>query len=352
MAHPFDVEPCSRCGGSGSYSYCQMYGTRCFKCAGKGKYLSKHGQKDYDRWRAAVDAATVRPIGDLAVGMAVRISDMTKYHRVAAISAPHRGRVGHQVPSTGETIWPDVITVSFAQPVTVSGAMGNYQQSDFDVPAADGTVRIHPGDELMPKAQDFVTPRRRRCPECRRMYTATPAVTSRCRRDVCPSCLDNVNAEEALMEQCQGDCGHLGAPGFTVQVGDLRVCRPCYAAAEQRRLDAEAQAIREEQRVAAQQEQYERSHYFGTVDARDTFVLTFKRIIPLGASSRFEQPRWLYCFEDSDGNAAVWFTGSGLGVEVGTVVTVDATVKEHREYRGQQQTVLSRVKVQAAKEAA
>ncbi len=32
---------CSRCGGSGRYSYCQMYGDRCFGCSGSGKGLPR-----------------------------------------------------------------------------------------------------------------------------------------------------------------------------------------------------------------------------------------------------------------------------------------------------------------------
>src|SRR5262252_1659148 len=40
----FENVPCSRCGGSGHYSYCQMYGTTCFKCAGDGAVLTKRGR--------------------------------------------------------------------------------------------------------------------------------------------------------------------------------------------------------------------------------------------------------------------------------------------------------------------
>lgn len=35
----FGMTTCTRCGGSGNYSYCQAYGTRCFKCSGSGKQL-------------------------------------------------------------------------------------------------------------------------------------------------------------------------------------------------------------------------------------------------------------------------------------------------------------------------
>lgn len=34
---------CGRCGGSGRYSWCQMYKDRCFKCGGKGKVYTARG---------------------------------------------------------------------------------------------------------------------------------------------------------------------------------------------------------------------------------------------------------------------------------------------------------------------
>lgn len=40
----FETETCSRCGGCGRYSYCQMYGDTCFKCHGKGKVYTARGQ--------------------------------------------------------------------------------------------------------------------------------------------------------------------------------------------------------------------------------------------------------------------------------------------------------------------
>jgi len=40
----FESETCSRCGGSGHYSYCQMHGTVCFKCGGAGVTLTKRGK--------------------------------------------------------------------------------------------------------------------------------------------------------------------------------------------------------------------------------------------------------------------------------------------------------------------
>lgn len=39
----YELETCSRCSGSGHYSYCQSHGTTCFKCGGTGVVLSKKG---------------------------------------------------------------------------------------------------------------------------------------------------------------------------------------------------------------------------------------------------------------------------------------------------------------------
>lgn len=37
----FERETCSRCGGCGRYSHCEMYGDTCFKCHGKGQALTR-----------------------------------------------------------------------------------------------------------------------------------------------------------------------------------------------------------------------------------------------------------------------------------------------------------------------
>ena len=61
-----ETETCSRCGGSGQYSYCTMYGSRCFKCHGKGKVYTKRGAiaADYLKTLRSKRAADLKP-GDL-----------------------------------------------------------------------------------------------------------------------------------------------------------------------------------------------------------------------------------------------------------------------------------------------
>jgi hypothetical protein len=43
MSLLFESETCSRCDGSGQYSYCQSYGTTCFRCRGQKETLTKRG---------------------------------------------------------------------------------------------------------------------------------------------------------------------------------------------------------------------------------------------------------------------------------------------------------------------
>lgn len=59
----FETQTCSRCGGSGSYSYCQMYGSRCFKCGGAGKVYTKRGRIAYNLYMESLKV----PAGSLKI---------------------------------------------------------------------------------------------------------------------------------------------------------------------------------------------------------------------------------------------------------------------------------------------
>jgi hypothetical protein len=60
----FEIETCSRCGGSGHWSYCQQYGTMCFKCLGKGFVHTLRG----DAARKHFVALMSVPVESLIVG--------------------------------------------------------------------------------------------------------------------------------------------------------------------------------------------------------------------------------------------------------------------------------------------
>jgi len=60
----FESDTCTRCGGTGHYSRCQMYGTTCFKCGGRGRTLTKRGDAAQQHFRNACSKSA----NDLVVG--------------------------------------------------------------------------------------------------------------------------------------------------------------------------------------------------------------------------------------------------------------------------------------------
>jgi hypothetical protein len=50
------ITECSRCGGYGKYSYCQMYGDRCFGCSGTGKTYLAPTNKRVEEAKAKIAA--------------------------------------------------------------------------------------------------------------------------------------------------------------------------------------------------------------------------------------------------------------------------------------------------------
>jgi len=65
----FETVICSRCGGSGEYSYCQMYGKTCFKCHGKRGVLTKRGAAA----KAYYESLLSVPGSELKVGTVIQV---------------------------------------------------------------------------------------------------------------------------------------------------------------------------------------------------------------------------------------------------------------------------------------
>lgn len=85
-----------------------------------------------------------------------------------------------------------------------------------------------------------------------------------------------------------------------------------------------------------------KSQYFGTQGKRENFKLTLEKKFFFDT----EYGRMaIYRFRDEKGNMAVWKTSSWADIEDGETVEVRATVKEHKEYRSEKQTVLTRLNV-------
>ena len=104
--------------------------------------------------------------------------------------------------------------------------------------------------------------------------------------------------------------------------------------------EAEEQRIREQKAI---------SQHFGAVgDKIDLDVILEK-------SAWFEIPSFrgfgtdtmhIYTFRDDKGNAIIWKTSKGLGIENGEAVHIKGTIKEHSEYDDEKQTVITRCKVE------
>jgi len=105
-----------------------------------------------------------------------------------------------------------------------------------------------------------------------------------------------------------------------------------------------------EQEMARKYERDNPSNWFGEVGKREVFTFT---VMGLREMENDFGLTTLVTFRDAAGNRAKWFCSGECSMEVGSVVTVKATVKEHDEYKGSKQTLLSRVSLyDAAAEAA
>lgn len=84
-----------------------------------------------------------------------------------------------------------------------------------------------------------------------------------------------------------------------------------------------------------------RSQYVGDIKERITRHVTLKNEFVFES---YYGLHIIYKFVDDDDNVLVWKTTSIIGVEVGEQITLVGTVKDHQEYRGEKQTVLTRCK--------
>lgn len=78
MTLVFESTTCSRCGGSGQFSYCERYGSVCFKCQGAKETLTKRG---FAAQAYLNDLRKVRA-GAIVVGQYMQVETMT--HRYFA----------------------------------------------------------------------------------------------------------------------------------------------------------------------------------------------------------------------------------------------------------------------------
>jgi hypothetical protein len=98
------------------------------------------------------------------------------------------------------------------------------------------------------------------------------------------------------------------------------------------------------QRELAPKIESKESDFVGEVKSRlKDLSLLLEKIIYLGSGSF--GPTYLHLLKDADGNAFSWITGNKVEVAEGTMLKIDATVKDHKIYKGTKQTVLTRAKL-------
>ena len=120
------------------------------------------------------------------------------------------------------------------------------------------------------------------------------------------------------------------------------------AKAEQERLEAEWKAQEEERKAREEElERIRRGHYYGEVGQKIEIEVTYTGCFFIdtiyGGST-------VYKFDTDDGAHLIWMTSGSLGgddiiVDEDSRITIRATIKAHKEYRGVEQTQITRVKV-------
>ena len=85
------------------------------------------------------------------------------------------------------------------------------------------------------------------------------------------------------------------------------------------------------------------SQYVGEIGERLRDIPA--RIFSIGGFDSAYGYKWVYTFEDEDGNRYSWFTTSQQSVNYGDMVSLTGTIKAHVEYRGARTTQLTRCKL-------
>lgn len=170
----------------------------------------------------------------------------------------------------------------------------------------------------------------------------------------------------------QGVCFKCGGEGkvlskwkeYTPEYAEKLEAKRRAKAEAQAKAYAEEQAQREAERKAKEEaERIERERAEAEERARKAISQHVGQVgdkidldVVLEKSAWFEVPSFrgfgtdtmhVHTFRDQQGNALVWKTSNGLGIEAGQQVHLKGTIKAHDEYKDEKQTVLTRCKVKA-----
>src|SRR5262245_40732364 len=134
----FESAPCGRCGGSGSYSYCQRFGSVCFQCGGRTWCLTKRGAAAQAFYSAILPTklpAALAP-GDAWVDTGLTLGGDTYSARCTVVAAPTETGV-----QRGESL-RDGVMVPFALPYVAVLTRDQYRQECSHHMPADKRVTL------------------------------------------------------------------------------------------------------------------------------------------------------------------------------------------------------------------
>ena len=105
--------------------------------------------------------------------------------------------------------------------------------------------------------------------------------------------------------------------------------------------------IEKDEKKAREQEGKKNSNHVGNTGDKLEVNLTLKKRVSYGTSYNgyTETTQYIYLFEDTEGNIYKWNTAKFLELDNGDSVKVKGTIKDHTEYAGAKQTVLTRCKI-------
>lgn len=106
-------------------------------------------------------------------------------------------------------------------------------------------------------------------------------------------------------------------------------------------------AYQKEQSMQIKKAERQKSEYVGQV--KDKLNLTVQLVASPSYDSAYGTC-YIYIMKDESGNIFVWKTNKYVKYEIGSILNVKGTVKEHSEYRDEKQTVLTRCSVSLFKE--
>jgi len=140
MGTHFETEICSRCHGSGKYSFCERYADRCFKCAGQTVVLTKRGAAA----KTYLETLCSKPASSLMVGDRISRNSMTHggsmYSYIATVTKVEAANDSHSgTVIDGQTVWTNNKNICITTEHPKYGIVGL-------ICSPDSLVRTYPVD--------------------------------------------------------------------------------------------------------------------------------------------------------------------------------------------------------------